>query len=198
MSKATRDAVLFTIGYVAVGLIAVVAVGCLTFRRQFFHFPEPMLSLLLLGLTGAFIYASVQMHGAGSAVLVIALWCVAEVVMNPGSFLSAAAAIAYGLLVGFALMAAAYVQKSLTRFKFARFIIMGLAVGAGYTLMTLLFVDVLGFGTRLGTLWSQTFLGAKLGGAMGLGFELIDLIGPRPEYELCPAPSSLDNEREDL
>jgi hypothetical protein len=183
--------ILFTLGYVAVGLIAVIAVGCLTYRRQFFHFPEPMLSLLLLGLTGALIYASVQMRGVWSAVLVIALWCMIAVAMNPGSILSAGAAIAYCLLVGFPVMAAAYVQKSLTRFKFARFIIMGLTVGAGYTLMTLLFVDASGVGMRLGTVWDQTFLGLKLGAAMGLGFELIDLIGPRPDLRPPPKPFSL-------
>ena len=190
MSRTTRR-ILFTLGYVTVGLIAVVAVGGLTFHRQFFHVPEPMLSFLILGLMGALIYASVQMRGAWSAVLVIALWCIIEVAMNPGSLLSTAAAIAYCLLVGFPVMAAAYVQKSLTRFKFARFIIMGLAVSAGYTLMTLLFVDVAGVGTRLGAIWNQTFLGLKLGAAMGLGFELIDLIGPRPKREPPPEPDAL-------
>jgi hypothetical protein len=190
VSKMTRG-ILFTLGYVAVGLIAVIAVGCLTYHRQFFHFPEPMLSLLLLGLTGALIYASVQMRGVWSAVLVIALWCMIAVAMNPGSILSAGAAIAYCLLVGFPVMAAAYVQKSLTLFKFARFIITGLTVGTGYTLMTLLFVDASDVGMRLGTVWDQTFLGLKLGAAMGLGFELIDLIGPRPDLRPPPKPFSL-------
>ena len=93
MSRTTRR-ILFTLGYVTVGLIAVVAVGGLTFHRQFFHVPEPMLSFLILGLMGALIYASVQMRGAWSAVLVIALWCIIEVAMNPGSLLSTAAATA--------------------------------------------------------------------------------------------------------
>jgi hypothetical protein len=179
VSRTTRE-VLFTIGYVAVGLIAVVAVGCLTYHKRFFHFPEPMLSLLLLGLMGALIYASVQIRRAGFAVLMIAVSFLVRVALTPRSFSLVAAAI-YTLLVGFALMAAAYVQKSLTRFKFGRFISMGLIVGAGYALMTLLFINMWNIQSDLGTVWNQTFLGAKLGAAMGLGFELIDLIGPRRE-----------------
>ena len=90
------------------------------------------------------------------------------------------------LLVGFALMAAAYVQKSLTGLRFGRFVSMGLIVGAGYALMTLLFAGMWNAQIDLSSFWSQTFLGAKMGTAMGLGFELIDLIGPRPERKRMP------------
>lgn len=177
--------VLFTIGYVAAGLVAVVAVGCITYRRQCFQFPEPALSLILLGLMGALIYASVQMGGAGYAVLVIALSFLTRVALTPRSYSLVAAAV-YTLLVGSALLAGAYVQKSLTGFKFGRFISMGLIVGVGYALMTIVLLMVWNGQVHLGTLWNQTFLGVKLGAAMGLGFELIDLIGPRPEKEPMP------------
>jgi hypothetical protein len=186
VSRTTRET-LFTIGYVAVGLIAVVAVGYLSHHRWFFHFPEPMLSFLILGLMGALIYASVQMRGAGYAVLVIALWCLVRAALN-GDLLSLEAPAMYALPVGFALMAAAYVQKSLSRLKFGRFISMGLIVGIGYALYILVYLIMGGGGIRLGTVWNQTFLGAKLGAAMGLGFELIDLIGSRPEHEPRPGP----------
>jgi hypothetical protein len=174
--------ILFTIGYVAVGLVAVVAVGFLTYHGQCFRFPEPMLSLLLLGLMGGLIYAAAQMYDGRYTVLVIALSFVVRVALTPRSFSIVAAAL-YTLVVGFALVGAAYAQKSLTGLKFGRFISMGLIVGAGYALMTLLFVSMWNTQTGLSTFWSQTFLGAKLGGAMGLGFELVDLIGPRPEPE---------------
>jgi hypothetical protein len=174
--------VLFTIGYVAVGLIAVVAVGYLTYHKGFFHSSEPMLSFLILGLMGALIYASVQMRGAGYAVVVIAVWCLLRAALN-GDLLSLEAPAIYALPVGFALMAAAYVQKSLSRFKFGLFISMGVIVGAGYALYMLSHLILGEGGIRLGTVWYQTVLGAKLGAAMGLGFELIDLIGPRPEHE---------------
>jgi len=181
VSKTARE-VLFTVGYVAVGLIAVVAVGYLSHHRWFFHFPEPMLSFLILGLMGALIYASVQMRGAGYAVLVIALWCLVRAALN-GDLLSLEGPAIYAVPVGFALMAGAYVQKFLARFKFGRFISMGLIVGIGYALYILVYLIMGGGGIRLGTVWHQTFLGAELGAATGLGFELIDLIGPRPEHE---------------
>jgi hypothetical protein len=178
----TARGILFTIGYVAAGLIAVALVGGLTYHRQSLHFPEPMLSLLLLGLMGALIYAAAQMYDGRYALLVIALSFGVRVALSPRSFSILAAAI-YTLVVGFALVAAAYAQKSLTGLKFGRFIVMGLAGGFGYALMTIVLLTVWNSQIRLGALWSQTLLGAKLGGAMGLGFELVDLIGPRPGPE---------------
>jgi hypothetical protein len=183
VSKTTRES-LFTIGYIAVGLIAVMAVGYLTYHNRLFHLPRPMLPFLVVGLTGALIYAAVQMRGAGLAILMIALLFLTQVAMAPPiRAISLAAAAIYALPVGFALMMAAYAQKSLDRFKFGRFLIMGLIVGAGYALMILLFLVKWHVEIRLGTVLNQTFLGAKLGAAMGLGFELIDLVGPRPRHE---------------
>jgi hypothetical protein len=124
------------------------------------------------------------MRGAGLAILMIALLFLTQVAMAPPiRAISLAAAAIYALPVGFALMMAAYAQKSLDRFKFGRFLIMGLIVGAGYALMILLFLVKWHVEIRLGTVLNQTFLGAKLGAAMGLGFELIDLVGPRPRHE---------------
>jgi hypothetical protein len=61
-----------------------------------------------------------------------------------------------------------------------------LVVAAGYALMMLIFLVRSHVEIGLGTIWDQAFLGAKLGAAMGLGFELIDLIGPRPQHESNP------------
>ena len=179
MSK-LLSGILFTLGYVTAGLIAVVAVGGLTYHRQVLHFPEPLLSLLLLGLTAALIYASVQMDVPGYTVPVIMLSLMARVALSPRSYSILAAAI-YTLIVGLALIAGAYVQKSLAGFKFGRFIGMGLSVGVGYALLTVVLLMVYDGQVRLGAVWEQTLLGMKLGAALGLGFELIDLIGPRPE-----------------
>jgi hypothetical protein len=183
VSKTTRET-LFTIGYIAIGLIAAVAVGYLTYNKRFFHLPRPMLPFLIVGLAGALIYTAVQMRGAGLALLMIALLFLTQVAMTPPIRAnSLAVAAIYALPVGFALLAAAYVQKSLDRFKFGRFLVMGLIVGAGYALMILLFLIKSHVEIRFGTVLNQAFLGAKLGAAMGLGFELIDLIGPRPRHE---------------
>jgi hypothetical protein len=182
VTRAVRES-LFTAAYVIVGLTAVILVGYLTFGHRFFYFPRPMLPFLVVGLTGALIYAAVQMRGAGLALLMIALLYLAQVALTPpirGASLAAAAT--YALPIGFALLAASFVQKSLARIKFGRFILMGLFVAAGYAAMMVLFlvrshVDVLA-----GTVFRQAFLGLKLGAAMGLGFELVDLFGPRPRY----------------
>jgi hypothetical protein len=181
VTKTARE-VLFTVGYVAVGLVAVVAVGYLNYHLRFFHSPEPMMSFLVLGLMGALIYASVQMRGAGYAVVVIAFWCLLRAALN-GDLLSLAGPATYALPVGFALMAGAYVQKSLSRLKFGRFISMGVMVGAGYALYMLSHLILGDGGSRLGAVWHQTLVGAELGAALGLGFELVDFIGPRPEHE---------------
>jgi len=183
VSKATRES-LFTIAYVIVGLIATVAVGYLTFHHRFFHLPRPMLPFLVVGLTGALIYAIVQMRGAGLAILMILLLLLAQVAMTPPirpAMLAAAAM--FALPVGFALLAGAYVQKSLARFKIGRFIVMGAIVAVGYGLMMVLFLIQSRFDIRMELVLGQAFMGLKLGGAMGLGFELVDLIGPRPKQE---------------
>jgi hypothetical protein len=175
----TARRTLFTAGYVAVGLAAAASVGLLTYRRQFLHFPEPMLSVLLLGLTAALIYASAQMYRIWPAAMAIVLSFVLRVLLTPGSYSLSGAAI-YTVLVGVGLVAGAYLQKSLARLRFGRFIGMALATGAGYAVMTLVFLSMPRVDTQIGAFWSQTWLGIKLGAATGLGFELIDLIGPRP------------------
>ena len=172
--------ILFTFGYVAVALIAVVAVGYLTYHGQFFHLPETMLEFLLFGLMGALIYASAQMRGPAYAVVVIVFWLLVRTALK-GDLLALAGQAAYALPVGFALMAAAYAQKSLTRFRFGRFLVMGVIVGAGYGLWMLTHLIVREGGLQ--AIGQAMIVGAELGAATGLGFELIDLIGPPTEYE---------------
>jgi hypothetical protein len=189
VSKTARESP-FTLAYVAIGLIACLIVGYLTFRNRFFHFPRPMLPFIVVGLTGSLIYAIVQMRGAGLAILMIVLLLLAQVAMTPpirpNSF---AAAAIFSLPVGFALLAGAHAQKSLARFKIGRFIVMGVIVAAGYGLMMFLFLIRSHFDIRMGLVFSQAFVGLKLGAAMGLGFELVELIGPRFGYRLKrPAP----------
>lgn len=184
MTKTARES-LFTVAYVIIGLIATVAVGYLTFRHRFFHFPRPMLPFIVVGLTGAIIYATVQMRGAGLAILMIVLLYLTQVAMTPPIRPAALAAAAmFALPVGFALLAGSYAQKALARFKIGRFIVMGAIVAVGYGLMMVLFLIRTHFDIRMGLVFSQAFMGLKLGAAMGLGFELVDLIGPRPKHEL--------------
>lgn len=183
MSKAARES-LFTIAYVIIGLVAVVAVGYLSYRNRFFHLPRPMLPFIVVGLTGSLIYATVQMRGAGLAILMIVLLYLIQVAMTPPIRPAALAAAAmFALPVGFALLAGSYAQKALARFKIGRFIVMGAIVAVGYGLMMVLFLIRSRFDIRMGLVFSQAYVGLKLGAATGLGFELVDLIGPRPKHE---------------
>lgn len=183
MTKATRES-LFTIAYIAIGLVAVIAVGYLSFRHRFFHFPRPMLPFLVVGLTGSLIYAIVQMRGAGLAILMIVLLYLTQVAMTPPIRpASLAAAAVFALPVGFALLAGAYAQKALTRFKIGRFIVMGAIVAAGYGLMMVLFLIRSHVDIQMKLMLRQALVGLELGAAMGFGFELVDLIGPRPKHE---------------
>ncbi len=184
MTKATRES-LFTLAYVVIGVVAVLIVGYLTFRHRFFHYPKPLLPFIIVGLTGSLIYAAVQMRGAGLVLLLIALLYFTQVALAPPiRSRSLATAAVFALPVGFALMAGAYVQKSLARLKFGRFVAMGLIVGAGYGLMMALFLIQSRVGLQMGTVFKQAVIGFELGAAMGLGFELVDRIGPRPRHQV--------------
>ena len=185
MSRATRES-LFTLAYVVVGLIAVIAVGYHTFKRGFFHFPRPMLSFLTVGLAASIIYATVQMRGVGLAIfMVVLLWLTQVAMVPPIRAASLGAAAIFAIPVGFSLVAGAYVQKALgRRFKIGRFVVMGLIVAAGYATMMLLWLIQSHVAIQGKLLYRQALVGLELGAAMGLGFELVDLIGPRPKHEL--------------
>jgi hypothetical protein len=186
VSKAARES-LFTVAYVTAGVAACFIVGYFTLHQRFFHFPRPMLPFLVVGLTGALIYAAVQMRGAGLAILMIVLLYLTQVAMTPPIRpASLTAAAIFALPVGFALLAGAYAQKALAQFKIGRFLVMGLIVAAGYGLMMVLFLIRSHFDIRMGLVSSQAYVGLKLGTAMGLGYELVDLIGPRPKRRPDP------------
>ena len=153
-----------------------------------------MLPFLVIGLIGAIIYATVQMRGAGLAILMVVLLYLIQVAMVPpkSRMASLAPAAIFAIPVGFALLFGAYVQKALGgRFKIGRFAAMGLIVAAGYGLMMVLVSIHTHYDIQLKVVFLQALVGLELGAAMGLGFELVDLIGPRPkhepEYDLPPA-----------
>lgn len=190
MSKQNRES-LSAIAYVAVGLIAAVVVGYFNFRRGFFHLPRPMLPFLVVGLTGGLMFAMVQLRRAGLAILMIVLLYLTQVAMVPPIRASTLAAGAiFALPVGFALLAGSYAQKALARLKMGRFIVMGAIVAVGYGLMMVLFLVRSHADIRMVLVRTQALVGLELGAAMGLGFELVDLLGPRRKHHpKPPAPN---------
>jgi hypothetical protein len=189
VSKLTRESISI-IAYVTVGLIAAVVVGYINFRRGFFHLPRPMLPFLVVGLTGALMYAMVQLRRAGLAILMIVLLYLTQVAMTPPiRSASLAAGAIFALPVGFALLSGSYAQKALARLKFGRFIVMGAIVAVGYGLMMVLFLVRSHTDIRMVLVRTQALVGLELGVVMGLGFELVDLIGPRLKHQPeRPAP----------
>jgi hypothetical protein len=189
VSKLTRESI-STIAYVTVGLIAAVVVGCINYQRGFFHLPRPLLPFLVVGFTGALMYATVQLRRAGLAILMIVLLYLSQVAMTPPIRSSSLAAGAiFALPVGFALLAGSYAQKALARFKIGRFIVMGTIVAVGYGLMMVLFLIHSHTGIRMVWVRTQALVGLELGAAMGLGFELVDILGPRLKHQpKQPAP----------
>lgn len=185
MSKTNRDG-LFTLAYVVAGLIAVIIVGYAGFQQRFFSFPRPMLPFLAVGLTGSLMYVLVHMRRAGLAVLMILLLFLTQVAMAPPIRpASLAASAMFAIPVGFAILGGVYAQKSLARFKFGRFIVMGVIVAAGYGAMMLLWLIRSHTDVRMDLVFRQALVGLELGTAMGLGFELVDLAGPRPKPKLA-------------
>jgi len=189
VSKLTRESI-STIAYVAVGIIAGIVVGYVNFQRGFFHFPRPMLPFLVVGLTGGLMYATVQLRRAGLAILMIVLLYLTQLAMTPPIRASTLAASAiFALPVGFALLAGAHAQKALARLKIGRFIVMGAIVAVGYGLMMVLFLVRSHADVRMAWVRTQALVGFELGAAMGLGFELVDLLGPRLKHQpRRPAP----------
>jgi hypothetical protein len=177
--KLTRESVP-TIAYVTVGPIAAIVVGYVNFQRGFFHLPRPMLPFLVVGLTCALMYATVQLRRAGLAILMIVLLYLMQVAMTPPIRASSLAPAAiFAIPVGFALLAGSYAQKALARFKIGRFVVMGVIVAAGYGLMMLLWLIRQHVAMQGRFVLLQALVGLELGAAMGLGFELVDLLGPR-------------------
>jgi hypothetical protein len=182
VSRLSRDSI-STIAYVAVGIVAGIVVGCLVFGKRFFHFPRPMLPFFVVGLTGGLMYATVRLRRAGLAILMILLLYLTQVAMMPPIRASSLAAGAiFAIPVGFALLAGSYAQQALTRFKIGRFIVMGAIVAVGYGLMMVLFLVRSHTDIQFSWVRAQALIGLELGLAMGLGFELVDLIGPRLEH----------------
>ncbi len=179
MGRLTRENI-STIAYIMVGVIACIVVGYVNFHRAFVHFPRPMLPFLVVGLTGGLMYAMVRLRRAGLAILMIVLLYLSQLAMTPpirASTLSAAAI--FAIPVGFAILAGSYAQQALARFKIRRFIVMGIVVAVGYGLMMVLFLARSHTEVRLAWVRAQALVGLELGAAMGLGFELVDFLGPR-------------------
>jgi len=186
MTKNSRETLL-TFGYIIMGLAGAVLAGCLSAGNRFFHPPRQFVGFLVVGFSGGLIYASVRLRGLGmSLLLVVLLYFIQLASTPPIRPASAVGAAIFALPVGTAFVVSAYLFKALARVPLGRFIVMALVVGLGYGLMIAIFLlkAQQPLVTRL--IARQLLLGAKLGGAVGLGLELVDLLGGRKVNRRAP------------
>jgi hypothetical protein len=179
---------LFTLAYIVMGAAGAVAAGFLTYGSKFAHFPRPMLPFLIVGLVGALIYSAVQMRGFGTVLLVFVLFFGGQLALS-GTLRGEAfynklfGAGIYVLPIGSALIFSAYLFRSLAKIPLGKFVLSAAIIGAGFGLMVVLWLFRQRVAIQMSLFWAQAFIGAKLGAGVGLGFELVDLIGgkrPRP------------------
>jgi hypothetical protein len=189
-SRNTKET-LFTLAYILLGVAGSVGAGLLTYGGRFLQFPRPAVPFLLVGLAGALIYASAQLRGLGLTLLMAVLFYLSQLALLGslrGPALAAKlvdAAILTGP-VGTALVVSAYLSRALGRIKFGKFALTAVVVAVGYTVMVLLWLvkvrpEQASQSALTQAVLAQAFIGLKIGAGIGLGVELVDLLGgPRP------------------
>lgn len=175
VTRSSRDTLL-TIGYTLAGLAgallaARLALGPGMFQtRQFAGFP-------VIGFAAALVYASAQLRGLGTVMVILLLLYLSQIALNPpirtSSVVSAAV---FTVPVGSALVGSSIVFRVLRRVPVGRFIIMGLIVALGYGAMVALFLVLMRQPLATFLVLDQAVIGLKLGACLGLGFELVDLV----------------------
>ncbi|OYD14960.1 hypothetical protein CH330_06955 [candidate division WOR-3 bacterium JGI_Cruoil_03_51_56] len=180
MTKATRESVL-TLLYIIFGLGGALLAGYVILGSKLFQTTNRQLfGFLVIGFSGSLVYAAIRLKGFGYGLLMIILMFFGQLALNPplcGS--SAINAAIWALPVGLAFTASAYLFKSLNRIPFGKFLIMAFFIGLGYSIAVVFFKlrfhsplephEILSFGLA----------GLKVGGFIGIGMEIVDLIGTR-------------------
>ncbi len=179
MTSSTRESIL-TVLYIIFGLAASALAGHLVVGKAVFKHSSILLRFLMVGFSGSLIYAAARLKGPGYAILMIGLMFLGQVALNPP--LRAATALNAAIWagpVGIAFLAASYSFKSMRKIPFGKFILMGILVGIGYGLAAALFLLKSGQPLIIQVILRQVVAGLKLGGLMGFGMEIVDLIGTR-------------------
>jgi hypothetical protein len=177
VTRNTHDTIL-TVGYIIAGLAGALVAARLTLGSNMFQAAKQLPVFFAVGLLAALIYASARLRGVGSVILMFVLLYLSQLAMNPPIRpASAINAAVFTVPVGLAFIAASYLLKALARVPFGRFVLMGLVVALGYAVMVILFLARARQGFVFHLVLRQAVVGAELGAAIGLGFELVDLIG---------------------
>jgi hypothetical protein len=168
-----------TVGYIIFGLAGTFLAGYLIYHNRMLHTPQPFFLLLSVGLSGTLIYAALRLRGYGYAILMVVLMYLGQLAilfrppLRPGYFVSAAI---FAVPVGAAFIVSSALYRRFERFRFGRFVLMGLIVGLAYLIMIMAFLIREHGPMRAGILWAQTLIGMKMGAGIGLGLELAELL----------------------
>ncbi len=184
MSRATKET-LWTVAYIAAGLVAAWLTRLLVFARVASR--PSILPFIVLGVAGGLIYAALRLRGLGDAILMVVLLFFLQVALNPPvRAASAIRAVFWALPVGTAFIIAGYIFKTLTRIRFGKFILMALLIGLSHWLVVLLF-QLRTPESLPGTIFfSQLIIGALFGALFGLLIETLELFFPHKKAELTP------------
>ncbi len=177
MKKNTRETLL-TILYILLGIGAAVLAGYWVIGRPFFRHGSILVRFLVVGFSGSLVYAAARLRGLGYCVMMIVLMFLGQVALDPPLRAeSAIIAALWALPVGIAFTASGFTFKSLERIPIGKFIIMALFVGLGYGIGMVAFLTKAHAALHLAPVLRQTVAGLKVGALMGLGMEIVDLVG---------------------
>jgi len=176
MTKATRETLL-TFFYLALGIAGAAVAGYLILGKYLTRDPNLLLRFVIVGFSGSLIYAAVQLRGLGFAVLMVALFFFGQLALTPPlSANSAITAAIWTLPIGALFLASAYLFKALRRVPIGRFLLMALLVAIGYGLATVIYLLKSHAPIAFAPVYRQAFAGFRVGGLVGLGMELVELM----------------------
>ncbi len=176
MTKATRETLL-TILYLFFGLAGATLAGYLTIGHHLFKDPNILFRFAVVGFSGSLIYSSIRLRGLGFAVLMILLFFFGQLSLTPPlTGRSAVNAALWTLPIGILFAVAAYIFGKLRRVPIGRFLIMALLAGAGYGAATVVFLLKDHSPILFRTVFGQAYAGLKVGGLVGIGIEIVELL----------------------
>lgn len=176
MTKATRETFL-TLLYLVFGIAGAAFAGHLILGKHLFRDPNVLLRFVIVGFSGSLIYAAARLRGGGFAVLMVVLFFFGQLALTPPlTANSAITAAIWTLPIGALFMVSAYLFRALRVVPVGRFLLMALLVGAGYGLATVIFYLKSHAPLAFAAVFRQAFAGFRVGGLVGLGMELVELV----------------------
>jgi len=177
MKKNTRETLL-TVLYILLGIGGAILAGYWVVGRAVFSHGSIFVRFLVVGFSGSLVYAAARLRGLGYCIIMVVLMFFGQVALNPPLRAdSAIVAALWALPVGIAFTASGFVFKSLERIPVGKLLLMALFVGLGYGIGMVAFLMRAHAPLNLAPVLRQTVAGLKVGGLMGLGMELVDLLG---------------------